>query len=217
MADLDNLELNAAEREEEEKRRRLKQASLDQDIARKYDPARLSKIVVEGAGRGERLDLATRSQMERILPGHDFSKVRVFRGAFAEEITARHKADAVTIANTGMILMRESPRSAPGTTAHQALLAHELTHVAQAQRGMHFALEDGGGHGDQAEGEAQGVERAVAGGELKAPEADGSEQGGAQNEKAKKEHQRRKVMERVMEMIGDRRRQQFERQGGLQR
>ncbi len=216
MADLDDIrELSAAEKEEEEKRRRQNR-TLDQDIARRYDPGRLSKVVVEGAGRGERLDLATRSQMERILPGNDFSKVRIFRGAFAEEITQRHKADAVTIANTGMILVRESARSAPGTTSGQALLAHELTHVAQAQRGMHFALEGGGGEGAH-EHEAQAVEAAVGGGKHEAPEADGSEQGGAENAKARAEHKRRKVIEKVMEMIRDVRRQQSDRQGNVQR
>jgi Domain of unknown function (DUF4157) len=207
-------ELNAAEREEEEKRRREK-LTLDQEIARKYDVNRLSKVVLEGAGRGERLDLATRSVMERVLPGHDFSKVRVFRGSFAEEITAKHKADAVTIANTGMILMRESARSAPGTRSAQALLAHELTHVAQAQRGMHFALEGGGGEGAH-EHEAEAVEQFVSTDSHLGPpggDSDGSQQGGKENEKSKAEHRRRKVLERCLEMLGDIRRQNRDRQG----
>src|SRR5436190_24348618 len=119
--------LTEEEQREEAERRSRGLPALDQQIAEKYDAARLSRIVVRGAGRGERLDLATRSEMERMHPGHDFSNVRVFRGSFAEEITARHKADAVTVANTGMILMRESPRSAPGTRTGKALLAHEVT------------------------------------------------------------------------------------------
>src|SRR5207302_1435530 len=141
-------ELTEQERRDDEERRRQGKPALDEEIARKYDPERLRKLVVRGAGRGERLDLATRGEMERLHPGHDFSNVRVFRGSFAEEITARHKADAVTVANTGMILMRESSRSAPGTTTGRALLAHEVTHVAQAQRGMHFALAHEHGHGE---------------------------------------------------------------------
>jgi len=121
----------------------------------------LKKMVLKGAGRGEHLDLATRGEMERHVPGYDFSKVRVFRGPLAEEVTARHKADAVTIGNTGMILMRQSARSASGTTTGRALLAHELTHVAQAQRGMVFAKE-GGASGEGAhEQEAHAVEHSV--------------------------------------------------------
>src|SRR5262249_5130785 len=54
------------------------------------------------------------------------------------------------------------PRSAPGTTSGRALLAHELTHVAQAQRGLHFALEGGGGDGAH-EQEARSVEQSVNG------------------------------------------------------
>lgn len=197
MADLDRpYELNAAEIEEEERRAREQRATLDEEIARRYEPRRLQRVVLQGAGRGDRLDLSTRSEMERLLPGHDFSRVRVFRGALAEEITARHKADAVTVANTGMILVREGARSAPGTTSGRALIAHELTHVAQAQRGMHFALEHGRGEGAHEE-EAEAVERAVGGGDTQ------SAQTGAANAKAKQEHRNRKVVEKVIEMIAE--------------
>jgi hypothetical protein len=196
---------------DEEARRRV---TLDQEIARKYDAERLKKLVKSGAGRGEKLDLATRSYMERLLPGYDFNKVRVFRGDFAEEMTKKHRADALTVANTGMILMRQSPRSAQGTTAHQALLAHELTHVAQAQRGMHFALEGGGGGNGPLEAEAEQVESEVAGG-VASPnfEDDGRRQGGAENEKSKREHRRRMVLERALEMLWDKRRFMYERLG----
>ena len=191
-----------------------KRVTLDQEIARKYDAERLKKLVKSGAGRGEKLDLSTRSYMERLLPGYDFDKVRVFRGDFAEEMTKKHRADALTVANTGMILMRQSPRSAQGTTAHQALLAHELTHVAQAQRGMHFALEGGGGGNGPLEEEAEHVEGEVAQG-TSSPgfEDDGRRQGGAENEKSKREHRRRKVLERALEMLWDKRRFEFERLG----
>ncbi|MSP60318.1 MAG: DUF4157 domain-containing protein [Myxococcales bacterium] len=202
MADQDDP---TAERQEEEERR--KRLTLDEDIARRYDASRLQKMVIQGAGRGERLDLATRSDMERRIPGHDFSNVRVFRGALAEEITARHGADAVTIANTGMILVRESARSSPGTTSGQALLAHELTHVAQAQRGMHFALAHGGGDGAH-EHEAEAVEQSVAGGHGAA-----TGQSGAQNVKAKEAGQRKKVIERVVELLEDDDRLRRQREG----
>lgn len=200
-------ELTEEERREEEERRKKNLPSLDEDIARRYDPSRLSKLVVKGAGRGERLDLATRGDMERLHPGHDFSNVRIFRGAFAEEVTARHKADAVTIANTGMILMRDGARSAPGTTSHRALLAHEVTHVAQAQRGMHFALAHEHGHGDH-EHAAEEVESEVASG--------GTHLRHQENEGAKEERElarREAIMARAFELFGEHRRVMRDRSG----
>src|SRR5262245_56942274 len=115
---------------EEERKRRAE--LLGQEIAQRYSPDRLSRIVVDEAGRGEHLDAATQSEMEKRLGGN-FGQVRIFRGPFAESITRQHRADAVTVANTGMILVREGPRSDPRTALGKALLAHELTHVRQAQ------------------------------------------------------------------------------------
>jgi hypothetical protein len=145
--------------EEERKRRAL---ALSQELALKYDPTSLSRIVVNEAGRGEHLDIATQMEMESRLGG-TFGNVRVFRGPFAESITRQHGADAVTVGATGMILMREGPRSDPKTALGKALLAHELTHVAQAQQGLHFALE--GGHSQSAphEKEAEAAEAKVHG------------------------------------------------------
>jgi Domain of unknown function (DUF4157) len=140
---------------DEERKRRAKK--LTQDIANKYSPDRLSRVVVEGAGHGEHLDQDTRSEMESRIGG-SFSHVRVFRGPFAESVTRQHKADAVTVGATGMILVREGPRSDPKTALGKALLAHELTHVAQAQRGLHFALEGGAGGEGSHEKAAEKVE-----------------------------------------------------------
>ena len=202
----DERELSEEERREEDERRRKERPSLDQEIANKYDPDRLRKLVVKGAGRGDKLDLATRSDMERIHPGHDFSHVRVFRGAFAEEVTARHKADAVTVANTGMILVRESPRSAPGTTSGRALLAHEMTHVAQAQRGMHFALAHEVGHGPQ-EDQAHAKQHEI-------------ENGGAHEHqdpmaaRMKEEARRARIVERAIELMAEEERRLDHRSGG---
>lgn len=196
-------ELTEQELKELEERQRQNKPTLDQDIALRYDPSRLSKLVVKGAGRGEKLDLATRGEMERIIPGHDFGNVRVFRGPFAEEVTTRHKADAVTIANTGMILVRDTPRAAPGTKSGQALLAHELTHVAQAQRGMHFALAHEGGSGAH-EHEAEQVEASVAGDSSKNPQED----------KVRADARRRAIVERAIEMISEHERMTKDRSGG---
>jgi hypothetical protein len=189
----DKLGLEEAARldEEERKRRALK---LSQDIAQRWEPSRLSRMVVGEAGSGERLDIGTQSEMEKRLGGR-FSDVRVFRGAFAEAVTRAHRADAVTIANTGMILVREGPRSDPKTALGKALLAHELTHVSQAQRGLHFALEGGESQGAPHEQEAEAVEQQVhaeaSGG---APAAAAAKGGGGAIDK-------KQVIARVLEMV----------------
>src|SRR5688572_8771491 len=155
MADRSNAPEELLTDEERRKRGKL----LTQEIALKYDPDRLSKVIVSQAGRGERLDEGTRNEMERKLGG-SFSNVRIFRGPFAEAVTRQHRAEAVTIGGTGMILVKEGPRSDPATSAGKSLLAHELTHVAQAQKGLHF---DTGGDnpGSSHEVEARAAEQAV--------------------------------------------------------
>jgi hypothetical protein len=191
--------------EEERKRRAL---LLGQAIADRYSPDRLSKVVVEQAGRGQHLDLATRMEMERKVGGN-FADVRVFRGPFAEAITKQHRADAVTVANTGMILVREGPRSDPSTALGKALLAHELTHVRQAQTGMHFALEGGQSQGAPHEQEAEAVEASV--------HADATGQGGGGGGKPGGKHGagdlKKKIRERVFAMIAEQERLQRERNG----
>ncbi len=119
------------------------QFRLDHEITRKYDPSALSKLIMRDAGRGEALDLHTRGQMQQRLGG-DFSGVRVIRGPLAEEVTSRYRADAVTVGGTELVLVREGWRSNFQTVAGQSLLAHELTHVQQGQRGLHFAHTPGG-------------------------------------------------------------------------
>ena len=189
--------------EEERKRRALQ---LSQDIAHKYDASRLSRIVINDAGAGEKLDVGTQSEMERRLGGR-FSDVRLFRGPFAEAVTKAHSADAVTVANTGMILVREGPRSDPKTALGKALLAHELTHVSQAQRGLHFALEGGESQGAAHEQEAEQVEAKVhaeATGQAKAGGKSGGGGGGVD---------RAAVIARVVELVEDWQRTHAERLG----
>jgi hypothetical protein len=109
--------------------------SLSDEIIRKWDPARILKMVAKRAGRGEKLDESTRARYERKL-GVDLGSVRVYTGEFAEEVTKAHRAEAVTIGTTGMILMGGSPNKSMASASGRALLAHELTHVAQEQRSM---------------------------------------------------------------------------------
>jgi hypothetical protein len=116
---------------------------LDHEITRRYDPSSLSKLIVRDAGRGEPLDLDTRALMESRLGGN-FGNVRIIRGPLAEEVTARYRADAVTVGGTELVLVREGWRSNFQTIAGKSLLAHELTHVQQQQRGLHFVHTPGG-------------------------------------------------------------------------
>ena len=109
---------------------------LSEELVRKWDPERVLRMVSTRAGRGERLDESTRRRYERRL-GADLGDVRIYSGPFAEEVTRAHSADAVTIGTTGMILMSGSPRKSMTGAAGRALLAHELTHVAQEQRSVH--------------------------------------------------------------------------------
>ncbi|HEU0031265.1 MAG TPA: DUF4157 domain-containing protein [Kofleriaceae bacterium] len=109
---------------------------ISDELARKYDPERLLKIIARRAGRGEALDHSIRSKYEKRF-GVDLGHVRLYTGEFAEEFNKQRNAYAVTVGATGMILMGNSPEKSMGSTAGQALLAHELTHVAQAQRGLH--------------------------------------------------------------------------------
>jgi hypothetical protein len=110
-------------------------SELSEEIATKWDPERILKLVAKRAGRGEALDATLRSRYERKL-GVDLSHVRVYTGELAEEINKAYNADAVTVGNTGMILMAGSADKSMATAEGQALLAHELTHVAQSKRGV---------------------------------------------------------------------------------
>jgi hypothetical protein len=188
--------------DEERKQRALR---LSQEIAHKYDATRLAKIVLRDAGSGEKLDAATQSEMERRLGGR-FADVRLFRGPFAEAVTRAHGADAVTVANTGMILVREGPRSDPKTALGKALLAHELTHVSQAQRGLHFALEGGESQSAPHEQHAEAVES-----EVHAEES--SAKKGSEKKGDKKKIDPAAVIARVLELVDEEARITGERAG----
>ena len=110
--------------------------ALSDEVARRWDPSRLVKAVSKRGGSGDPLDATTRARFERKL-GVDLGGVRIYTGEFAEQVTRQHSAEAVTVGGTGMILMSGTPDRSPVTAAGQALLAHELTHVAQSARGMY--------------------------------------------------------------------------------
>ena len=171
----------------------LAQLGLSEEIAKRWDPERLLRAVARSAGHGERLDEATRSKFEGRL-GADLSNVRIYSGQFAEEITRAHNAEAVTVGSTGMILMRGLPERSMAGAAGQSLLAHELTHVAQAQPGVHRIAAEGADAPlatEEHEAEAEAMEAA---------EASGS-QGQGSTEGEQDEDLKDKVRKRVMEMF----------------
>jgi hypothetical protein len=121
---------------EREQRLVSRRGALSDEIARRWDPRQLLRTVGRGAGTGTPLDATTRGKFERRL-GVDLGGVRVYTGEFAEKVTTRHGAEAVTVGGTGMIFMSGSPDRSPATSSGRALLAHELTHVAQSARGIY--------------------------------------------------------------------------------
>jgi hypothetical protein len=188
---------------------------LSDELARKYDPERLLKLVAARAGRGEALDASIRAKYEKRF-GVDLGHVRVITGEFAEEFNRQRDAHAVTVGGTGLILMGNTVDKALGTRGHESLLAHELTHVAQATRGLHNrdAVPDFT-HADEIE--AHEVEREVeAEGEAKQPTA-ADQQAAATAADAAKQEQLEKVKARVLEMMAEATRNQYARNGSTRR
>ena len=188
---------------------------LTDELARKYDPERLLRMLSKRAGKGERLDHSIRQKYERRF-GVDLGHVRIYTGEFAEEFNRQRGAYAVTVGGTGMILMGNSPDKSMASASGQALLAHELTHVAQQQRGlggglhrkavieMPFAEE----HEQEAdEVEAQGGHEELAA----AMKGDGAARG------SKVAEQIAKIKARVLEMLADAQRTQLLRNGLVRR
>ncbi len=182
---------------------------LNDELAKKYDPERLLKMVSKRAGRGQSLDHSLRNKYEKRF-GVDLGHVRIYTGEFAEEFNRQRGAYAVTIGSTGMILMGGSTDRTMGSAAGQALLAHELTHVAQAKRGLHFksamplATEE-----HEQEAEAVEAEALANGGDLDHIDTHGDGKLSAAVQAAKVENKKKldeaieKIKERVLEMATD--------------
>ena len=185
---------------------------LTDELARKYDPERLLKMFGKRAGKQEQLDASLRGRYEKRL-GVDLGHVRVITGEFAEEFNKRRNSYAVTIGGTGMILMGGSPDRAMTSASGRALLGHELTHVAQARKGMYkasrvdsmpFAEE---GHEAEAEAEAEEAallaEEAGGGyGESTSISA-GQELHEQMDAEAKAQESKKKIIDRVFELVAE--------------
>ena len=126
-------ELEERERERERARPEDRAEDLTDELARKYDPERMLRMIGKRAGRGDPLEHSVRAKYERRF-GVDLGHVRIFTGEFAEEFNRQRNAYAVTVGATGMIMMGNSPDKSMASAQGQALLAHELTHVAQQSK-----------------------------------------------------------------------------------
>lgn len=196
---------------------------LTDELAKKYDPERLLRMLGKRAGKGEALEHSVRSKYERKF-GVDLGHVRIFTGEFAEEFNKQRNAYAVTVGGTGAILMGNSPEKTGA--AGEALLAHELTHVAQQQRGlggglhrksiieMPFAEE----HEEEAE-QVEHAEHAAAMGAASHPEVAAAQKGAEGSAAAGKnlDEQIEKIKQRVLDMMADAARSQLMRNGGVVR
>ena len=190
---------------------------LNDELAKKYDPERLLRMVSTRAGKGERLDQSIRAKYEKRF-GVDLGHVRIYTGEFAEEFNRQRGAYAVTIGSTGMILMGGSPEKSMASTSGQALLAHELTHVAQAHKGLHRKATFSGGmpFTEEHEAEAEAVEHSVEqSGGHDAASTNAAAHASSAKLAAKEAMERavEKIKERVNEMAADAARNQMLRNG----
>lgn len=93
--------------------------------------ARNPQMMQMSLGPGEAIDPQTRTRMESAL-GTDLGDVRIHSGQRAAELAAQVHAGAFTI---GKDIAFAPGRFRPGTPVGDALLAHELAHVAQQEAG----------------------------------------------------------------------------------
>jgi hypothetical protein len=176
--------------------------NLEEVLAARWDPGKLSGFLrASSRSKGQALDYGQRSRFEERL-GVDLGHVRVYTGELAEEITRQHNAEALTVGDTGMVLMRQSTAFAPGSAAGQALLAHELTHVAQAKpdaisrkaTSRDLALDSV----DETEAEAEQVEAE----ELARATGQSPPEGSSGGEKQqKKEEKKELILAKVLELL----------------
>ena len=189
---------------------------LTDELAKKYDPERLLRMISRRAGKGEALDHSIRAKYEKRF-GVDLGHVRIYTGEFAEEFNRKRSAYAVTVGSTGMILMGGSPEKSMASASGQALLAHELTHVAQAQQGLHRKATSSGGmpFAQEHEAEAESVEQSVAqaGGSHDSTNAAANAASAEQASKEALKHAIEQIKQRVEDMAAEAARNQMLRNG----
>ena len=94
-------------------------------------PHRVQARTGPALGAGQPIDPAVRAPMERRL-GHSFAHVRLHAGAGAAASARALDAAAYTF---GTAVVLDGARYRPGTALGQAILRHELAHVAQQSPG----------------------------------------------------------------------------------
>jgi hypothetical protein len=203
---------------------------LTDELAKKYDPERMLKMVAKRAGRGDALDASLRQKYEKRY-GVDLGHVRIFTGEFAEDFNRRHNSYAVTVGNTGMVMMGNSPDKSMASASGQALLAHELAHVAQQARrggggagagGLHRkALEEMPfTHDDELEAEEHELAayQQAMGAPLTADQEHAKMSGKAREQSnLRLEQGIEKIKQRVVDMMGDAAKTQMMRNGSSRR
>jgi hypothetical protein len=173
---------------------------LTKVLESRWDPGKMSAFMrASKASSGQRLDAHSRGRFEGRL-GVDLGDVRIFSGELAEEITRAHGAEALTIGDTGMILMRNSGRFGPGTAQGTALLAHELTHVAQARPAAvaRKAVNQELAEEDESEEEAEEHEAQVLAEEMGEMPPPGESSADKDN---KEKDRKEKIKEKVLELM----------------
>jgi hypothetical protein len=230
VSELEDKERDERERERVEREERGdRPEDLTDALARKYDPERMLRMVSKRAGRGDALEHSVRAKYEKRF-GVDLGHVRVYTGEFAEEFNRQRNAYAVTVGATGMIMMGNSPEKSMASAQGQALLAHELTHVAQQAKGAGGGLhrkatfEDAMPFAAEHETEADEVERAVLHEEQggKTPPHLDSHDAAIHVEAKRQAHAKlkettEKIKSRVLDLFGDAARNQDHRNGSSRR
>jgi hypothetical protein len=113
-------------------------------LFRKAKGAPATAAVAFDGGRGRPLDGGTASRMGTAF-GRDFGGVRVHTGDDAASAAAQLNARAFTVGNDVAFAAGEY---APGTLVGDALLAHELAHVAQQEGAQTFDAKGAGPESD---------------------------------------------------------------------
>lgn len=127
----------------------------NQDLA---VPEEVEQGIQRSRGGGQALDHGVRGQMEQAF-GVDFGGVRIHTGAEADELSRAISARAFT---TGSDVFFSQGEYRPGTSTGRELLAHELTHVVQQNRGSLQCKLTVSAPEDESEQEADRVARFVA-------------------------------------------------------
>ena len=170
-------------------------------FCRTYRPSPFAAPPAES--EAEKAAAAARERGQSAL-SHDrlrwaLSIARIHDDPAAHSRADAHDAEGVTV---GRDVYFGQPASSAGSSESRALLAHELTHVAQQRRGLYNKDFDPT-HAQEHEQEAEEVEAEIeAGGDGSGTSAISAAASKAQADSDKKE-KNEKIIERVMDMVAE--------------